>query len=99
MPGDRTRHPLFEALVFGLALILGAIILFYGIQRLAGRGPSPGGPSVDRSAEEPRAAAAPGYQTETSVSDIPPIRLSGISRSRGRTEEVPPPAASSDRKR
>jgi hypothetical protein len=98
---DSRRHPFFEWTVFGLALVLGAILLFHGARRfLAGRtadGPpratGPLAPLV------PLEGAPAGPATESSVTALPPVRLTSTGGQRRWKAEVPaPPSAAKPKK-
>ena len=95
---ERGRHPFFENLVYGLALALALIIVFYGMrsalkEKSAGTAHAPPPP--------PKAAAAAKNTlvpsgTERSVSELPPMQLSRTGTLKRRAPAVPPPARRKD---
>lgn len=90
---DQSRHPLFETVVFGLALLLVAILIFYGARRLMARRPAvpPHAASGYLPEAKPAEASAMGSATETAVTSIPPVKLSRAGSPRKWRVEVPSP--------
>jgi|GEM_PF-5104076 len=90
---ERSRHPLFENVVFGLALLLVAILIFYGARGLLARRSQvaaqlSGGLTTET---RPGQTSGAGSATETAVTAIPPIRLSSAGSPRTWRVEVPSP--------
>ncbi len=90
---ERSRHPLFENVVFCLALFLGAILIFYGARGFLARRSqvSPqlsGGLTIETRSGQMSGA---GSVTETAVTAIPPIKLSSTGSPRTWRLEVPSP--------
>ncbi|MDD5656879.1 MAG: hypothetical protein PHF00_06445 [Elusimicrobia bacterium] len=91
-PDRRRRHPAFEGVVFGLAILLAGIVAFYSIERYAARRAPPQPPPLPAGATT--AGSPPGGPAAQSVvSGLPPMRFSRVSSSRARRIDVPPPAA------
>ena len=95
---ERGRHPFFENLVFGLALVLALIVAFYGLQTAW---KEKGAPVAHAPPPQPKAAAAPKNTlipsgTERSVSELPPMQLSRTGTLKRRAPAVPPPARRKD---
>jgi hypothetical protein len=96
---EKSRHPFFENVVFGLALLLVAILVFYGARSFLGRRsqvppPQAGGLSV---AARPDQAAPAGSATESAVTSVPPLRLSHAGSARNWRTEVPSPTGAKDK--
>ncbi len=92
------RHPVFEWIVFALALLLAGVLALHGARRFLSRRPAPSGipmvsPPLGPVDLEP---AASGSRTETAVSALPPVRLSsmGGGQKRWKTEVPAPPSSS-----
>ncbi|MFA6004816.1 MAG: hypothetical protein WC881_12210 [Elusimicrobiota bacterium] len=90
MRNDRGRHPLFEGVVFGLALLLAGIILFYSAQRYVERRARPAPAAADAPASAPGDPGAVPL-TERAVASIPPVRLVQTGSLRSRNIDVPAP--------
>ena len=91
---DRGRHPLFECVVFGFALLLVAILLFYtGRRFLPGRSPAQPPPAGDfpTTGAGPARTSGAGSATESAVTSIAPIKLSRVGNPRAWRVEVPSP--------
>ncbi len=90
----RERPRTLEYLVFGIFLVLAAVLLFFGAQRfLAGRdaGRAPAPQSVS-SGLKPRGNLVSGG-TESAVTELPPVRLSKAGRSAAPPAAVPSPGS------
>ncbi|MBI3551760.1 MAG: hypothetical protein HY077_04520 [Elusimicrobia bacterium] len=99
MRREHNRHPFFEVLVFGLAIVLVLILVFYGGRTLfllraqSGRQPKP---TADFAAVPAAPAAELPHEldvgpTERGVNQLPPVEVSRIARPAHRTKEVPVP--------
>lgn len=103
---DRGRHPFFESLVFGLALILAAIVGYYFLRRVlkpavpaspaATPASAPYSAPPDRDPDPRAASSEPGgpaaSETEDSVESLPPVRITGEAPAhKPIAAEVPPP--------
>ena len=96
---ESSRHPLFDNVVFGLALLLVAILIFYGARSfLARRSQVPPPPASGLATEaRPGQTSGAGSATETAVTAIPPIKLSSAGSPRNWRVEVPPPTGTKKR--
>ena len=90
---EKSRHPLFENVVFGLALLLVVILGFYGARRFLARRSAVPPPLAGPLAAElpPEPAQAMGSRTQSAVTAIPPIKLSRTGSARQWRVEVPAP--------
>jgi hypothetical protein len=92
---EKSRHPLFENVVYGLALLLVAILIFYGTRNYLARRAQVPPPIANGPTTEPPPLAQtskPGSATESGVTSIPAVRISGAVRPRRWRVEVPSPA-------
>jgi hypothetical protein len=94
---DSRRHPIFEWTVFGLALLLAVVLGFYGVRRFLVRRAADGPPRATGPLAPlvPLEAAPAGSATESSVTAMPPIRLTSTGGPRRWKSEVPAPPSPS----
>ncbi|MCX5794336.1 MAG: hypothetical protein NTY77_02415 [Elusimicrobia bacterium] len=97
---ENNRHPLFENVVFGLALLLVAILVFYAARGLLARRfqVPPHALSGYTPEARPAQTSEAGSATETAVSSIPPIKLSHTGSPRAWRVEVPSPTGKKPKK-
>jgi len=101
---DRDRHPLLEWGVFGAALALAAILVFYGVRGCRGRktAPVPSAGAVRAGLLQPQppvpVEVRRGSFMESGVSSIPPVRLSSLGGGQRRRVDVPAPAGAPKKK-
>ena len=97
---ENNRHPFFENVVFGLALLLVAILIFHGARGfLALRSQEPPHLSGGLTTEAgPGLMSGAGSATETAVTAIPPIKLSSSGSPRTWRVAVPSPAGAAKKK-